>query len=318
MTEPRDVGENGGVSPSNPQGPTGERTSPARPSIDPERLAALLDGTLGAAERAALLTALDADPEQRAAYADALAVLDEIEDERTVRSRSSGTRLLRPRSLATAVIALAAGVLIVVGVRTKFGTGHGSAIGDATSVMAELGPIATLPAGWQPARWSQPRGEPELSERARSVRIGAAVTDLMLLARQPAAGDSARATARGLAVLLRPLPAGNVLADNLIAAAERSAADAVHQAVEVANVQPRQSAVRAGSGLEGARVAAARRDTAFFRRALRDGALDEIGALLQGDDPAPLAAVHALARTRPIEWPALGEALDTLLAQLGR
>jgi hypothetical protein len=58
-----------------------EKPPPPRPSMDAERLAALLDGALPVEEREGVLDALSGDGRALAGFADAAAVTRELEDE---------------------------------------------------------------------------------------------------------------------------------------------------------------------------------------------------------------------------------------------
>src|SRR5687768_10649190 len=90
-------------------------TSP-RP-IDPERIAALIDGRLSADERTALLADLEASPDAFEICSDAVAALRESDDESSARIGGGGSkspRPPRPFRVYASIIAVAAVLMIAV------------------------------------------------------------------------------------------------------------------------------------------------------------------------------------------------------------
>jgi hypothetical protein len=153
-----------------------------------------------------------------------------------------------------------------------------------------------------------------MSERARGVRLGARLVDLTLASRTPAGADAARAAARDAASLVRDVPGGRAAATTLGAlAAGVPGPDDVDAAVEHAAGLVAADDVGDGAWLEAARVAAARRDGAFFTAGESGRRMERLGK-----DPAAAEGVRALrAALAAPDWPAADAALRRLLAGLG-
>jgi hypothetical protein len=167
-------------------------------SIDPERLAALLEGKLSAREAAAVRDELaNADPETIAAYADAVAVATDLGSISTAVAQPGveGRRFLTRWSLlGVAAAAALAFIAVKIGAR-------GDAPFSATRMIASLPTTVTVPTSeaW-PVRRGGGAGD-NLVTPLRAARLGASFVDFEMAARM---GDTsavrrAAATITGLA-----------------------------------------------------------------------------------------------------------------------
>src|SRR4051812_42337416 len=145
-------------------------------NIDPERLAALLDGRLDERARAEVLRELDADAELRAMHADIVAVEGELAasergDVRPFRGEPAPSRWRSGR-----ILLIAASLAGITFLTWDIATSRSDGV-EPYALVRQLGiegPNA-LPA--EP--WGVTRGGPTpMSERGRAVRLGARLVDL--------------------------------------------------------------------------------------------------------------------------------------------
>jgi hypothetical protein len=291
------------------------------PMIDPERLAALIDGRLGAAERRAILNQLaSADEETLAAFADAVAVRGELDDGTVVRA-PDGAWHRRPRWTRAAWLSAAAAIVAAAGIggyawRTSIDTYEDpTRYSDFVQGAGLESPAMHL--------WTTRGGSaaPSARSEALAVRIGACITDLGLAART---GDAA---AREIvASIIRTLSdvdgSTNAIAkyrrvEADLRAGARPGEDQLRDAARSAALAAGPSATRAGAWVQAARVAAARQDRAFFAHAASRAVLDSI-TRAQLPEPAQEAVVRVRGETsdRDPDWPALRGALTDLLGAL--
>jgi hypothetical protein len=300
-----------------------------QPDIDPERLAALLDGRLPAAERRAVLDQLAASEPAAEAYVDALAVLSELEpaknaaDPRPTGTPSERLRWRVPPKRWLAIAALLAGVALAPSLMTRLRRSDQT---DPTRVVALLATRnGGLPAGWDRGPWSSVRGAGQpLTSSARAVRLGARLVDLELAVR---GRDSAIADiARDISDLLEALPASGPIAAVYRDIGQRAGAPsddlkpllrpAGNAAVGLVDPKPAQL----GAWVEAARIAAVRGDIAFFRAGESRAALAHAGNStgLAEDAAAAVQRIQAaLASERAPDWSALERDLTDLLRALG-
>lgn len=288
----------------------------------PERIAALLDGRLDAAQRAEVLAQIEASPEAFEAYADAVAVLRELEGDRAVEATPAVVRQRRWRGIRTVgyPLAIAAGLLLVFVLAR--GPGGGTALLPAPHAVVAAESFSPSDAGTLAAGvpWSELRsGDATLPARARAVRIGARIADLGWRAR--AQDSAASAVALQIAAALDDVPAGAVAAGAYRSLASQPPSalseDALVRAARFAAEVTDAGALRAGAWLAVARRAAQRQDTAFFTRFEARAIARSLSAL---GGPAQMASLvtdleRALSAPRP-DWAALGEAVEALLREL--
>lgn len=290
------------------------------PIIDPERLAALIDGKLGATERRALLSQLaTADEQSLGTFADAVAVKGELENRST--TGESGGGFVHPRWMRPAWLAAAAAVVAAVGVGSyAWRTDRERADDPSRFVDFVEGARLESPAMHL---WTTRGGtaEPSARSEALAVRIGACITDLGLAAR---AGDS---VAREIvASIIRTLGEvdGSTSAiakyrqvEAQLSAGTRPRDEQLRDAARSAALAAGRSATRAGAWVEAARVAAWRRERSFFTNAASRAVLDSIARV-----ELPESAQDAVGRVRDTaseadpNWPALQGALRDLLGAL--
>jgi hypothetical protein len=275
--------------------------------IDPERLAALLDGRLDASARAELLAQLDKSPDMLEVYADAVAVSRELAETHTQPRPTAIRRRWRsfgPRTW----LAIAAILLVFVAApivrRWTTQTNARDSYQIASSVTATRAP---LPQDWNATPWSTTRSsEEQLSPIARAARLGARLTDYVSMSQL---GDSAAASvAFDIAALLDAIPAGSATAATFRSFADsrtRPAASDLARAVAAAEELAGPEVTRLGAWIEGIRIAAATRDAAMLQRFgatsvlptlppnVRD-ALDTLVRLIE-TTPSDLASIQAAA-----------------------
>jgi len=290
------------------------------PIIDPERLAALIDGKLGNAERQAVLSRLaSAGDETVGTFADAVAVKAELETRST--EGQLGGKFVHSRWPRTAWLAAAAAVVAAAGVGS-YAWRTGGQLTDDPTRFVDFVEGARLES---PAMhfWATRGGTVASSARgeALAVRIGACITDLGLAAR---AGDPA---AREIvASILRTLGEvdGSTSAiakyrrlELQLSAGGRPREEQLRDAARSAALAAGPSATRAGAWVEAARVAAAHRDRSFFTHAASRAVLDSI-ANAELPEPAQDAVVRVRngAGDADPDWAALSGALTELLGAL--
>jgi hypothetical protein len=272
--------------------------------IDPERLAALIDGRLGrteAAEVRALLANADADT--LAAYADAVAVADALREPGaaapTADVRPIASVRSTPRWLYPMLGAVAAGLVGIAVLRTS--------MAPPSTVVADVtGGLTAAPLGvpeWNAVRSS----DGALTDRGRAVRMGVLLVQYEFAARR---GDSAAASrAAMITALLDGVPGGSAAAMRWREVAGR--ARQPDQQARAADVSVAQSLVdpelvRLGAWLESARAAAAVGQAAWFdaNDATPVARAAKSGAATPGEREA-LAAVERAMKGRPLDLAAV-------------
>ena len=289
--------------------------------IDPERIAALIDGKLNDAERAALMAELDASPEAFEVFADAVAALSDDDEEEAQPAANPPAAVIpiatrRPRSrLYASIGAIAATLIVIVGLSLLRGSG-GSTNTPQTLVALLDRPNDAVPLT-AAAPWSELRGGDDgVAARARAVRIGVRLVDLELLMRS---GDTAAASrvARQIGTMLDGIPAGSAAATayRTIADSPSATADARQTAASFAERVAGAEGVRLGAWLEAARMATASRDSAFFAKASADRAFSAPANLPQGS-AASLEDLRQLLRAPNRDWAAIQTAIAALLREI--
>ena len=287
-----------------------------------EQLALLLDRRLSDDERARLLASIEADAEAREVLADAAAVLEELNESphNVEGGRSSAPspwlRLRVRREVwlaAAAVLVIAVAVPVVNGIRKP----------------ASLPPVGTIAFALERGNsasittlrpWREFRGADQpLSSRGRAVRLGALLTDLELFA---ATGDTAAASiAAQIAIAVDEYPGGTAVGDSyrsMIRSGSVHDAPTRARGTQVAEALVGERALRLGGWLEAARIAATRRDSAFFERPTTATALSvatEVASSVSGA-PLDVALLSATVTSPRRDWGQLSRALDAALAAL--
>lgn len=300
---------------STPWSPFEDPDLPEPTRIDPERLAALIDGRLGEADAAAMRVQLaEADADTLAAYADAVALAGELQ-ERGV-SASGGevqpiasARTARRRWLMPAIVAAAAGIVAVAVLRSRED--------GASSINVAAG----LPRGaldvpaWGTAR----SGDAPVTDRGRAVRVGVLLVQYDLLARR--ADSAAAERAAMIAAQLDDVPAGSAAAARWreIARARTASERATAADAEVARSLVDSDFVQLGAWLEGARTAATAGQTAWFD-AHDDATLKRVSVSpgLPSAHREALAAVERSLATRPLDSHAVAAAIAAAEITLAR
>lgn len=295
--------------------------------IDPERLAALLDGRLDERARAEVLEHLAASEDDFDVFVDAVAVSGELEPSgetegvTPLRPGSRGGWAARPR---TRWLALAAAVAAIGLAPWLWMRAHAPASDDPARFAAALEDrSAGLPNGWDSSPWGATRGAGDpLTPEARAVRIGVRLTDLELEAQARDMAGTA-AMAEEVARLLEEVPAAGPVASLYQEISRRASAPRgeveplLEEARGAAASVTGQDLVELGAWAEAARVAMARRDLAFFRtrQSRKETGDAKESPALTPDVRASVQRIEALLdRDRP-DWGALeGELLSLLRA----
>lgn len=245
--------------------------------VDPETLAALLDGRLDDEERARVLAAIDASPRLLEIFADSAEVRELLQFGDALPTPAPTPFALPSRSNTRLparwwmIPALAAAAVFLISLPFAFrARPRGDELTEYVIVSRLARPSAA--AGELPREaWTRFRGAGDVATPdGRVVRIGARLVDAALLA---AAGDSAvRQTAAQLAALLENIPGAAIEAPvfRQISGDPWSSASVGQIRSAIIGVEHvlDSDALRAGMWLEAARVAAARADVAFFRAPL--------------------------------------------------
>ncbi|HEX8696750.1 MAG TPA: hypothetical protein VF746_30305 [Longimicrobium sp.] len=320
------------------------------PGIDDNRLAALLDGRLDERERAELLARLAQSDDDYEVLADTAGVLRELEAAgvgqprapevaapgdpgESERPSEPGVIPLRPRRargwhrpgarrLALAAVLAAVALGSVLWLRRNAPDPVDPA--RLATVVAEGG--ASLSPEWvrsRPWRSTLGAGDP-LTDEARAVRLGALLVDLELAVRQRDAA-TASLLASQVQVLLEDVDGAGQVADVYRQVGE-SAAEAPERLqyllaagrAGMADVVDRDL-LGLGAWAEAARLAAARRDEAYFRTRETRAALDHAAEL-----PVPGSAQDSIERIRrairgggTLRWEEVQTELDRLLLAVG-
>jgi hypothetical protein len=305
--------------------------APPDGAMEPERLAALLDGRLGDAERDALLAQLAVDDEDLALFAEAAAIQRELEEADEV-AAVPGVLPLRPaarparrvdRRWMAAAAVLAGVTLLPLTWRASQG---GGAVREPSHAVALLeNPSAGLPADFDNRPWSRTRGEGEVvTEEGRPARVGAYMVNLELAIRAGDA-DNTRLMAQRIAGLLTDANAAGTYAahslDPIIARPNAPAAallPALEQASDGAADVLGADRYALGAWAEAARLAVARRDAAFFQEGRTRTTLESAGALLGDDEQArnAITTVRRASGSDAPDWAGLKKGTNSLLSAI--
>ncbi|MGH7460600.1 MAG: hypothetical protein ACREMA_06180 [Longimicrobiales bacterium] len=241
-------------------------------SIDPETIAAFLDGTLSASERDPVTRALISSPELYETFIEARAVRDELNTTRepikirthVVPIRKHRAVRLKRLQVALPIAAVLAGVLVVERVAlAPRGPQALRLLEDAAWLAAnQQGAPSSLPGNWSRIVWPASRSAASSGVPANAAfRAGVLLVNIEVAA---AIGDSAnaRTAAADLTNVLSNV-SGGVPATTLLAAATSSAARR-ELAQELQNLFADSPWYEFGMWLGQARLAAAANDLSFF------------------------------------------------------
>lgn len=292
-----------------------------QPSLDPERLAALLDGRLSNAEAAVVRAQLaSADDDTLAVYADVVAIVSEME-------RHQGAPPLvvpidtarRSRWLRFPLALIAASVLGIVVLKGY--TGRQARLAESGPFQYAAALPATIVAPTAPA-WSVTRGaEQAVSENGRSVRLGALVTDMDLaLAHDDTAVIS---IAEVMASYLTDIPGAGGVAVALREAARGTTSTRnqdLHRLAQQGIQFTDPALARAGAWIEALRLASPSNAADFVRRFPAGNVLDPLLDRMNAD-PALRSAMSQMIATsnaKQADPTVLSAAAQQLLHDLAR
>jgi hypothetical protein len=306
--------------------------------IDTERLAALLDGRVGDAERAELLERLAASDDDFQTFAETAAVLRESEEADAPAPVSSGrvraTAAPRPPSThaargwrrrparwaaLAAVVCLALSAALFAALRSR-----GSTTPEAMAYLLS-DPGMGLPGGWGERRpWGGALGAgTPLTPAARAVRSGALHTDLSVAVGARQAAETSRLTGE-IAALVADVPGAAPVVEEYreVGRGAGGAPERLAEPLERAGAGAAEflgrDFVALGAWTEAARIAAARRDAEFFRTPESRGVLERAGEIPDLPHPALSQIERVRAAAAGPDWPVLAESLDGLLGTLAR
>jgi hypothetical protein len=288
--------------------------TPPAERLDPNTLAALIEGRLRGPARDAALSKVAASADDLEILADAFAVSRELDGDVTdIRSYSGRTRARRPLMMNW-MSAAAAAIILVASVPLMLRHDASPADGFASLMSSRI----ALAPDWAQHSWSATRGANDgIGERARGVGVGALTSTIDIAV---ARGDSSAANLAGqIASLLSDVPGAGDVVSTYRRLSELHGAipvDQLHKARSAAREMVSKSAFDDGAWLEAARIAAVARDSAFFetkasRRQLADLQSDAAKDPRARDE---LVAVGQLIEKH--DWEALSVATSNIIALL--
>ena len=292
--------------------------------VDSECLAALLDGRLDAQARAETLTRLASSKEDLAVFAEAAAVLADLEAEHgPAAALRSPDGPLRAVLGARGWFAMAAAIVCLAVVPWAWRRGHSDDLLPPAGYVILLAEPRGLPPGHDLRPWGVTRASADpLSPAARAVRLGATLAQLQLAVETR---DSAAAALASDVVGLLDGMAGAAPTVAIYREVARRAGEPPGQMApllarggEAAARAAGEAWVDLGGWAETARVAAARRDARFFRTQSTTEAIGRArrSPELSSSGDAALARVRAAVRSEPPDWVPLERSLADLLRQL--
>ena len=301
-------------------------------AIAPERLAALLDGTLTGQDRERVLKQLAQSPDDVALLANAAAALRDIEGEPESQPKTPARvgepvpLTWRRKANVRVLIGAAATILVVAGgTWLAIRRTSGAALGPAQYVAMLDDSSDRLPRDWNGQPWTARRSAQDLavSPRARAVRLGARLVDLQVAV---GTSDSATATiAADIARLVAGLPVSTAISERFANIGSRAGetperlqpdVDAAANAVRIAAGERH---VDLGSWLEAARLAAVRRDAAYFRHGTSQSVLGELArdSTATPETRTTAERVRSTVGAQSPAWDRLAEHLTSLLITAG-
>jgi hypothetical protein len=292
--------------------------------VDPERLAALLDGRLSEEERLVTIKQLSQQTdEDLGVLADAAGVLSELEsaNEKSLIAPPIAPQAIhatRSRSYLRWPIVLAAGILVAVGATTLMQRSRSRSnawIAAAPAVATDAASLLEANPPWQTYR----AGEVALTPRARATRIGRTLVDLEI-ARRTTSGTTAHLAAELADLLLGVDGAATAAATYRAMATGQSVSPEIDRATRSTILSTADEyGVRAGSWLEATRAAAVAQVEAFFTSKDNDRALGEMEHLAESDEVrSAVRSLRDAERPAPRNWSAIDSAAARLLGLLGR
>ena len=298
-------------------------------NIDPERLAALIDGKLTGAKRDEVIAQLARSDEAYEIFVDAAGVVRELEEEgQPAGAETDEAVRFRPplpwwRRGGTRFLALAAGLVGIAALSwtlmPRFMSKGGN---DAWPVALLSDGAAGLPESWTDVAWPRTRGRTEvLTADSRAARIGAQLVDLELALRTP--DQRAAGFAGEVASLLDGIPSGAALATWYRSVAQganqRIAPAAGEWSTMRANTQDAAGPVpaRLGAWAETARIAAIRHDASFFSSDAFRPELERALAVARTKPAAESLSIPSIEGAGTPDWDARVEELARLVRALG-
>lgn len=296
------------------------------PKVDPETLAAFLDGRLSPEERAEVMEHLATSEDDYEAFLEAVHVLGALEESDATgpdvagpRRSESGWRVPGARALAAA----AAVAVVALGVWLVSRAGPPTD-GTPVALVASLDTDPTGLPGWDEPAWPVLRSpDALLAPRERAFRLGVRHAHLAAAARADL-DEASRRLAGELTTLASELPGGGPLAalyrriGELPSGAEE-AADLRREAWLATEGAAPTAELRLGAWVGAARLALLAEDLSWFR----SPAAREARSAVDEESLTPPVRrgwreVRELARGDPVEPDSLGSALNALAETLGR
>jgi hypothetical protein len=277
--------------------------------VDAERLAALLDGRLSSADAAAVRQALSAaDDDALAAYADAIAIAQELSAESTAVVPLRRRRWMIPAVAAAAIVVL---IPILWQLRARQSAVHGPAQYAALVPAGVALPATDI--------WGATRGASVASGQAIAVRAGALVVDLGVALQR---GAATTAIVSALADDLSPVSGATAVVANLRAIAAHGGAAAFSYEPLAASILTSVDSElgTAGAWLEAVRLTHAAGVTMLTERAPAAAVLAPLARRtdLSEQQRASIELLLALTGKTSRQSPEIHDAAESLLRRLGR
>lgn len=280
MTSDRSPEDNRGTSSSNNDMSSRSDNGAPGGRVDPERLAALLDGRLSGAERDAVLAQLGMSADDLEIMADAVAVESELAEVTEPPSTAAPVVSLEQRRASkirpTLWIAIAAGLVLVAIPLTR--RANGFDVAGFTSIVAR----DSLPSGWLEQGSVVTRG----AGTASAAELGALATDLRIAAaRDP---EGAKRVAGRMATILTRTPQTATAAATLDslwsgrALMSASSADAANASIVKLHPIVDRDVFAAAAWLRAAWLATAAHDAEFFNASESARAAELVDRIIGG------------------------------------
>jgi hypothetical protein len=292
-------------------------SSGAANRLHAERLAALIDDRVTEEERAMMLERLANSADDLEIAADATAAVSYLQSQSSSQSlpesTSANSRVIagsrkRWRTAGIVGLSLAAAAATLITVRLPRDDGR-----NVRATSGEMiGALSDKPApltNWNYYPWARTRGAAHAGDTTILIRVGVRAADL---AYAVAAQDTmASQLANDIAMLLQDIPGGSAISALYTEAARGMDAQLFAQPASGLEELPQQDVIAVGSALEAARIAAERKDRAWFER---DPGRRAVTWLSRNPliSPADRVSLEEILR-RPDDWKKTQATLDRVL-----
>ena len=275
--------------------------------VDPETMAQLLEGTLGAEERARVMQQLARSPEDYEQFLEASALLRDGEGDKV--TPIVPRRSTRPFRVIVPLLA-AAGIVGVI----FMARGRMPSQSATESLAQHTRGTASFGADWSVPAWSATRGaDDQIDSRGRAFRVGVRWADLDLSLRA-ADTTSARGVASSLSRLVEPVGGAAIAARIQSETGNRVSEDLTTSLRRV--VDPAWFDL--GAWVETARLAARAGSVEFFNEQSPSKLVDDVAHSAPASDVQRLRAIASTRPVAPADLPAIAASLEQVIRDLAR